>query len=122
MDKNENLPNNEEFTIQITPSAIDYISSSVNKSTLEQIAVVLVDTHCCGGTFTVEIQKREKTKEDLHLVELFPPKSRNYEFSIWVEHQALREFSVPEQILLDLNPYSKPPRLEVKNGRFEEPY
>lgn len=42
MDKNASIPNNEEFAIQITPSAIDFISSSVKESSLEQIAVVLL--------------------------------------------------------------------------------
>lgn len=110
------------YSIQISPAALNYIDAFTSKEKLTNYSVVIADTHCCGGILNVEIQNYSKTKEDLHLIELFPKNSDYFPFSIWVEQQAMREFSIPEQILVDLNPFSKPPRLEVKNGRFEEPY
>ncbi|MHA1611374.1 MAG: hypothetical protein ACTSVZ_10780 [Promethearchaeota archaeon] len=113
---------NEVYSLDISPAARKIIDSSQNKMAPILIAVVLADTHCCGGILNVEVHALEEIRKDPHLVEIFPPQQGIRPFPVWVERQALLEFSLPDQILLDFNPFAHPPRLEVKNRRFETPY
>ena len=112
----------EEYSLEITAPALDFIRQEGNKLEGIPFAVVLVDTHCCGGILGAEVHAMTKLAEDPHLEELFSPSEINDEFSVWVERLAIQESSIPDRILLDFNPFSHPPRLEIKNGRFEEPY
>ena len=113
---------NEVYSLDISSAARKIIDSSQLEMAPSSIAVVLVDTHCCGGILNVEVHPLEKIQKDPHLIEIFPAQQENQPFSVYVERQALQELSIPEQILLDFNPFAHPPRLEIKNGRFETPY
>ena len=113
---------NEVYSLDISSAARKAIDASQIEMDPTLIAVVLVDTHCCGGILNVEVHPLEKIQKDPHLIEIFPANQENRPFCVWVERQALQELSIPNQILLDFNPFAHPPRLEVKNGRFETPY
>jgi len=110
------------YAIEITPAALRHITEIGKREWQGEYAIVIADTHCCGATLHVELRAPGQAASDPHLVCQFPKETTGQPFDVWIEHQALQEESVPDQILIDLKPTVSRAVLELKNGRFERPY
>ena len=64
----------------------------------------------------------EKAKRDMNLTLVFQKGIRDLSCGVWIEQQAITDDVIPEKILIDLNPFSKVKKLELKNADFEQPY
>lgn len=111
-----------DFSVEITPKALDQIRETIKSNGEGEHAIIIADTHCCGGILNVEVHPLMKARQDPNLLELNSGEESQYGIPVWIEQMAVREQSVPNQILLDFNPFARPPQLEVKNGRFEKAY
>ena len=110
------------YELSISPKAMDYIVIKGKEEFQGNFAITIVDTTCCGGMVSVELTKLENAKKDLNLKEIFQEGIADLPCSVWIEQQAMNDGSIPEKILLDLNPFSRKEKLELKNSDFETPY
>ena len=110
------------YELEVSPKAMNYILKKGKEEFQEIFAIAIVDTTCCGGMVSVELTALEKAKRDLNLDEIFPKGTANLPCGIWIEKQSINDGAIPEKILIDLNPYSKNEKLELKNSAFEIPY
>ncbi len=110
------------YQLVISNAAQKFINELGEINFQNNYAIVIVDTHCCGGMLLVEIHYKEMIAEDKNMELLFSKDETGNSFDVYVECQALREDSLPEQILIDLNQKKQKKQLEIKNGRFEKPY
>ena len=110
------------YELTISLKAMNYILTKGKEEFKGNFAITIVDTTCCGGMVSVELTKLENAKKDLNLEEIFQQGTVDLPCSVWIEQQAMNDDSIPEKILLDLNPFSKIKKLELKNADFETPY
>ncbi len=110
------------YELTISPKAMNYILIKGKEEFQGNFAITIVDTTCCGGMVSVELTKLEITKKDLNLKEIFQQGTADLPCGVWIEQQAMNDDSIPEKILLDLNPFSRIEKLELKNANFEQPY
>jgi len=110
------------YELEVSPKAMNYILKKGKEEFQEIFTITIVDTTCCGGMVSVELTALEKAKKDLNLEEVFPLGTANLPCGIWIEKQSINDGAIPEKILIDLNPYSKIEKLELKNASFELPY
>ena len=110
------------YELSISPKAMDYIVIKGKEEFQGNFAIIIVDTTCCGGMVSVELTKLENAKKDLNLKEIFQQGTADLPCGVWIEQQAMNDDSIPEKILLDLNPFSRIEKLELKNANFEQPY
>ncbi len=110
------------YELKVSPKAMNYIMIKGKEEFQGDFAISIVDTTCCGGMVSVELTKLENVKKDLNLKEIFQKGTCNLPCCIWIEQQAMNDGAIPENILIDLNPFSKIKKLELKNSDFETPY
>ena len=110
------------YKLSVSPKAMDYIMNKGKEEFQGIFAITIVDTTCCGGMVSVELTKLEKAKKDQNLNEVFPQGTANLPCGTWIEKQSMNDGAIPENILIDLNPFSRTKKLELKNSDFETPY
>ncbi|QEE17472.1 hypothetical protein DSAG12_03309 [Promethearchaeum syntrophicum] len=110
------------YELEVSPKALDYILKKGKDEFQGIFAITIVDTTCCGGMVSVELTELDKAKKDLNLDEVFPMGTAKLPCGIWIEKQSMSDGAIPDKILIDLNPYSKNEKLELKNSAFETPY
>ena len=110
------------YKLSVSPKAMDFIMKKGQEEFQGIFAITIVDTTCCGGMVSVEFTKLENAKKDLNLKEVFPQGTANLPCGIWIEKQSMNDGAIPENILIDLNPFSKTKKLELKNSDFETLY
>ena len=110
------------YKLSVSPKAMDYIMNKGKEEFQGIFAITIVDTTCCGGMVSVELTELEKAKKDPNLNEVFQQGTANLPCSIWIEKQSMNDGAIPENILIDINPFSRKKKLELKNSDFEIPY
>jgi len=110
------------YKLEISPKAFEFISEKGKDKFKNRYAIIIADTTCCGGILSVELMDLEKAKRDMNLTLVFQKGIRDLSCGVWIEQQAITDDVIPEKILIDLNPFSKVKKLELKNADFEQPY
>ena len=110
------------YKLNVSPKAMNYILIKGKEEFQGNFAITIADTTCCGGLVSVELTEHEKAKKDLNLTEIFQQGTADLPCGIWIEQQAMNDGAIPENILIDLNPFSKIKKLELKNADFETFY
>ncbi len=88
----------------------------------EEIVIVLADLHVVGGLIVPEILSRSFMFSEQHRAfdELFPKGFKSYPYSVFVDHQAQVEDSLPDHFLLDVQQKNEGNfELVFKNPLFE---
>jgi hypothetical protein len=110
------------YELNVSPKAMNFILNKGKEEFQGNFAIIIADTTCCGGMVSVELSELENTKKDLNLKQVFPLGTADLPCGIWIEQQAMNDGTIPKKILLDLNPFSRIKKLELKNSDFETPY
>ena len=112
-----------KYDLTISPEAMHFIENQKNKQfPNEEIVIILADLHVVGGLIIPEILSRSFmfTEEHRAFDELFPKGYKSYPFSVFVDHQAQIEDSLPDQFLLDVQQKTDGiTELVFKNPLFE---
>ena len=110
------------YELNVSPKAMNFILNNGKEKFQGNFAIIIADTTCCGGLMSVELTELENVKKDLNLTEVFRQGTADLPCSIWIEQQAMNDGTIPDKILLDINPFSRSKKLELKNADFETPY
>ncbi|WP_371806090.1 hypothetical protein [Candidatus Lokiarchaeum ossiferum] len=112
-----------KYDLTITPPALQFIATYQQKNfPNEEVVVILADLHVVGGLIVPEIQSRSFmfTEQRSAFDELFPKGYKDYPISVFVDHQAQIENSLPNEFLLDLQQKKDgSEELVFKNPHFE---
>ena len=112
-----------KYDLTIAPAALQFIDTCQQKNfPNEEVVVILADLHVVGGLIVPEIQSRSFlfTEQRSAFDELFPKGYKDYPFSVFVDHQAQMEDSLPDDFLLDVQQKKDgTTELIFKNPHFE---
>ncbi len=111
------------YNLTISEKGLTFIQDFKNKNfPNEEIVLIIAEMHIAGGLMIPEIKsKRFMSNEQKRAFDnLFPIGYKSYPFSVYVDHQAQIEDSLPEEFLIDLQITPKGKKeLVFKNPRFE---
>ena len=110
------------YGLTISKLAMNFILHLGSETFQNHYALILADTHCCGGIISIEIGSDEVIGKDVNMQLLFPKETTGHPFHVYAEIQAIHEDAFPEEILIDLKKSEGTSVLEMKNGHFEKPY